>query len=171
VIGCSGAGKTTLSRKLASATGLPFVSLDARFWQPGWIETPRKEWRDRVGRLAAEDAWVMDGSYVGTLDISLPRADTLVWIDLPRHVCVRRVLWRIATSYGRVRSEMAPGCAERLDLEFLRYIWTFNDKYRPLIVSSLTTHGPHLSPVIIRRDADTARFLDKVAREKPRTAS
>jgi adenylate kinase family enzyme len=170
VLGCSGAGKTTFARKLASVTRLPLVSLDACFWLPGWIETPRQEWRGRVERLAAEDAWIMDGSYVGTLDIRLPRADTLLWLDLPRHVCMRRVLWRIATSYGRVRSEMAPGCAERFDLQFLHYIWTFTDKYRPLIASALARHGPHLSPVIIRRDADAARFLDKVAREKPRKA-
>ena len=45
-------------------------------------------------------------------------------------------------------------------LEFLRYIWDFNAKSRPQIVSMLAEHGRHLQPVVFRRDRDVARFLD-----------
>jgi adenylate kinase family enzyme len=45
VVGSSGAGKSTFARDLGARTGLPVVHLDRPFWRPGWVETPREEWR------------------------------------------------------------------------------------------------------------------------------
>lgn len=160
VVGCAGAGKSTFSRQLAERTGLPLVSLDAEFWQPDWKPMPRDLWRPKVGQLSAAETWIQDGNFDGTLDVRLPLADTIVWFDLPRRICMWRVLKRIALGYGEVRPEMAPGCPERLDPEFLHYVWTFNTAHRPRIGTALAAHGAHLTPVIIRHDADAARFLD-----------
>ncbi len=162
VIGCSGAGKSTFAKRLATRTGLPLVSLDAAFWQPGWVETPREPWRQRVADLVAGDNWIMDGTFVATLDLRLPRADTVIWFDHPRRVCMSWVLWRIATTYGRGRPEMAPGCPERLDLGFLRYVWTFDTQFRPRIEAALSQHGRHLAPVMFRHDAQVREFLDRI---------
>jgi adenylate kinase family enzyme len=125
VIGISGAGKSTFTRKLAARTGLPVIHLDTEFWQPGWKITPREQWRPKVAKLVEREAWIMDGSFGASLDLRLPRADTVVWFDYPRHVCLRRAIWRVLTSYGRVRPDLAPECPEKFDLEFLRYIWGF----------------------------------------------
>ena len=141
VIGISGAGKSTFSRALAARTGLPLIHLDKEFWQPGWMQTPRPQWRAKVAELAAGERWIMDGNYAGTLDLRLPRADTVVWFDYPRLLCLRRVAWRAVTSYGRVRRRYGRGCPERFDLEFLRYIWTFNAKERPRVVAALEQFG------------------------------
>ena len=163
VIGCSGAGKSRFSRALAASTGLPLVSLDAEFWRPGWVITPRAEWRPRVAELVARPAWIMDGNFDSSLDIRLPRADAVFLFDLPRHVCLRRILWRVATSYGQVRPEMAAGCPERFDLAFLRWVWRFNEAERPQIMGALATHGGHVSPVIFRHDAQVRDFLAQLA--------
>jgi hypothetical protein len=43
----------------------------------------------------ARDAWVIGGSYRGTLgDLVLDRADTVVWLDLPRRVWLTRLVLR-----------------------------------------------------------------------------
>jgi adenylate kinase family enzyme len=160
VIGNSGAGKSTFSRALAARTRLPLIHLDSEFWQAGWKITPREQWRAKVAQLVTREAWIMDGNFGASLDLRLPRADTVVWFDYPRHVCLRRAVWRVLTTYGKVRADLAPGCPERFDLEFLRYIWDFNAKSRPQIVTMLTDHGRHLQPVVFRRDGDAARFLD-----------
>ena len=162
VIGISGAGKSTFSRTLTAKTGLPLIHLDTEFWQPGWKITPREEWRAKVAKLIEREAWIMDGSFGATLDLRLPRADTVVWFDYPRYVCLRRALWRVVTTYGRVRDDLSPGCPEKLDLEFLRYIWDFNAKSRPQIVTMLDDYGGHLEPVVFRRDRDVVRFLDSL---------
>jgi adenylate kinase family enzyme len=65
VIGSGGAGKSTFSVALGKRLELPVIHLDAHFWRPGWVETPKPEWRERVAQLAARDAWVMDGNYGG----------------------------------------------------------------------------------------------------------
>jgi adenylate kinase family enzyme len=105
----------------------------------------------------------MDGNYGGSLDLRLLRADTVVWFDYARHVCVGRALWRVLTTHSRVRPDLAPGCPEQFDGQFLRYIWAFNIKNRPTILAALAAHGRHLTPIVVRRDADAARFLARLA--------
>ena len=164
VIGISGAGKSTFSRALAAKTGLPLIHLDKEFWQPGWVETPRSQWRARVAELAARARWIMDGNFDSSLDLRLPRADAVFWFDYPRLLCLRRVLGRIVTSYNTVRPDMGADCPERIDLEFLRYIWSFNARQRPRTMAALAQFGGHLEPVVFRRDRDVARVLDAVPR-------
>ena len=163
IIGCPGAGKSTLAARLATLTGLPLISLDREFWQPGWQETPTEQWRARVAALAAGERWIIEGNYGASLDLRLPRADLLVWLDPPRRVCMYRALRRSLLGYGRTRPDMAPGCPERIDPEFFRYIWTFAATQNPLVHRMLAAHGRHLAPVIIRRDGEAHRFLASVA--------
>jgi len=162
IIGIPGAGKSTFARKLAAKTGLPLIHLDAEFWKPGWKVTERAEWRARLAKLAEREAWIMDGNYGASLELRLPRADTVMWFDYPRLVCLWRVLRRVATTYGRVRPDLAPGCPEQFDGEFLRFIWNFNANSRPQIVAMLAEHGGHLSPIVFRRDLDLSAPLPGV---------
>ncbi len=104
----------------------------------------------------------MDGNFDNTLDLRLPRADTLIWFDAPASRCIWRALSRVARTYGRVRPDMGDGCPERFDLDFLHYIATFNRVRRPRIAARISEHGAHLSPVMIRRDRDARAFLDQI---------
>ncbi len=162
IIGISGAGKTTLSTALAARTGLPLIHLDKEFWQPGWKITPREEWREKVAALASAERWIMDGNFDGSLDLRLPRADTLIWFDYPTHVCLWRAMKRAARSYGRVRPDLAPGCPERFDLDFLQYIWAFNRVQRPRTLARIAAYGAHLEPIVIRRDSDARGLLARI---------
>ena len=165
IIGISGAGKSTFARGFAARTRLPLVHLDREFWQPGWVLTKRDIWRPRVAALAAADRWIMDGNYGASLDLRLPRADTVIWFDYPRIKCLRRAFWRSWSTYGRVRDDMAPGCPEQFDPGFARYIWRFNDLERHGILRALREHGSHLRPVIIRNDRGAAAFLASLPHE------
>jgi len=144
VLGSSGSGKSTFTRALAERTGLPSVSLDALFWQPGWVEPPREAFEARVREAIAAPRWIIDGNFLthGLGAERIARADTIVWFDLPTWVCLTGVVVRIATGYGRVRSEMAPGCAERFELAFLDYVRTFRAKQRPKIARALALARP-----------------------------
>jgi len=99
VIGSGGAGKSTFARRLAQCAGLPLIHLDAIYWKPGWLETPKEEWTQVVESLLAGERWVMDGNYGGTLEQRLASCDTVVFLDLPRSLC----LWRAAVRWVRFR--------------------------------------------------------------------
>ena len=74
---------------------MPYVELDAIHWQAGWTELDAPELRRRVEPLVERDAWVIDGSYRGKLgDLVLERADTVVWLDLPRRIWLPRLIMR-----------------------------------------------------------------------------
>ena len=49
VIGCPGSGKSTFSRTLSEATGLPLIHLDKEFWNAGWVETSSEQWIQKLG--------------------------------------------------------------------------------------------------------------------------
>ena len=91
VVGNSGSGKTALARRLAALIDAPFVELDGHRHQAGWTELSDDDLRARVAELCAGDRWVVDGNYDAVRDLVWARADTVVWIDLPRwRVTARR---------------------------------------------------------------------------------
>jgi adenylate kinase family enzyme len=94
LVGTSGSGKTTVGRRLAGALGVPFIELDAIFHQPDWQELPRDEFRALVTEATAVDGWVVDGNYSAVRDLVWDRADTVVWIDLPRATVMRQIVTR-----------------------------------------------------------------------------
>jgi adenylate kinase family enzyme len=162
VIGSPGAGKSTLARRAAQRTGLPLVHLDAEYWRPNWVEPPASEWHARLAQLIADDRWVMDGNYGGSMDLRLARADTTVWLDYPTMLCLWRVLGRIVLHRGSSRPDMAPGCPEQLDLEFLRYIATFRRAKRPSIVRRLERFAGEV--VRLSTPAEAERWLAQLGR-------
>ena len=36
-------------------------------------------------------------------------------------------MWRTLVHWGKVRSDVAPGCPDQFDPKFIRYIWRFKD--------------------------------------------
>lgn len=165
VLGCSGSGKTTFSRALAGKLNLPFVSLDQLYWQPGWREPVEAEFTTRVVEAASGPAWVMDGNFTrqGGWELRRERADTVVLFDLPRWKCLLGAFHRIATTYGTVRPEMAPGCPERIDPTFLRYVWNFRGTHRPALLAKLAGLRSDQPLHTFRTRAEAGAFLAAVA--------
>ncbi len=101
VVGDSCSGKTTLAAALAERFGLRHIEIDALSWAPGWTEVPRDRLRQLVREAIAEPGWAMDGNYQSSLgDLTLAAAGTIVWLDLPLHVTLRRT---VARSWRRWR--------------------------------------------------------------------
>jgi adenylate kinase family enzyme len=163
VIGVGGSGKSTLARKLAAALQLPLIHLDAQHWKPGWTPTPADEWRRQVQALVAQSHWVMDGNYGGTLDLRLARADTVVFLDLPRYVSLWRVLKRSLRYWGRSRPDMAPGCPERLSWEFVGWVWNYRTRRRPGILRKLA-ELEETRVIILTSQREVDHFLEQVNR-------
>jgi adenylate kinase family enzyme len=105
----------------------------------------------------------MDGNYGGTLDLRLPRADLLVLCDAHRLLCLGRVLRRRLAYRATGRSDLPPGCPERLDAEHLRYVWRYPRRSRPRLLAAVATHAPALTVVRLRSRAEVRRWLDTLS--------
>lgn len=161
VIGSPGAGKSTFARALAVRTGLPLVHLDAEYHLPGWVERPDDEWHAKLEGILAREAWIIDGNYGGSMDRRLARADAAILLDYPTWLCLWRVIKRVTTLNGQVRPDAAPGCPERLDLEFLAYVANF----RRVKTRALERRLKAFPGTVIRlaKPGDAQAFLDRQA--------
>lgn len=157
VVGSGGAGKTTFAIACSKATGLPVVHLDEHFWSPGWIESNPEEWRERQVDLLSGDRWIADGNYGNTLDLRLSLADTIIWLDFPRHVCLFGAVRRTLFNYGRPMQ--AEGCPERFDREFLEWVWKFPQESRPKLTEAIALHGHRANVLQFRSQRETREFL------------
>lgn len=123
VIGYSGSGKSTLAKALAAHYGIPVLHLDSVNFVPGWEERDREEAMAQVFAFMQQPDWVIDGNYGGFYrEERLAAADEIIFLNFPRRICLLRAYRRYRTYHGRVREDMAPGCAEKFDFEFFRWI-------------------------------------------------
>ncbi len=162
IIGCCGSGKSTLAKQLAKCIDLPLIHLDSEYWKPGWERPPKNEWEKRVKHLCTASSWVMDGNYFSTLSIRLAHADTVIFLDLNKFLCTYRVIKRALSSKQKVRSDMAQGCEERIDIEFIRFVWNFNKTMRPRIYELLESY-PQLKIIVLSNSEDIKRLLKSFA--------
>lgn len=158
IVGCPGAGKSWLAERVAARTGSPLIRLDQEHWQPGWVAPPAASWLSRVAELTERPDWVMDGNYAGTIEIRLPRADAIIFLDLPRWRCMASLLLRTLRHLGRTRPSMAPGCPERFSLEFLKHAFRCREAIRPLTLAAMATLRGDQRGFVLRSRADVTAF-------------
>jgi len=161
IIGSGGSGKSTLARRLGEILALPVIHLDKEFWQPGWIATPKEEWYEKQKNLISKPEWIADGNFGGSLEIRLEKADTVIFLDFNRFVCMRSVIKRWLTNIGKTRPDMTDGCPEKIDFEFLKWVWQFPLKSRPDIVEKVAKYeNPEL--IVIKNRKKLKQFIKEI---------
>ena len=130
IIGCGGAGKSTLARQMGEKLGLPVVHLDQLWWKPGWVESTPEEFDGKLAVELEKPQWIMDGNFDRTIPARIAKCDAIIYLDLSRFACLMGVLKRVMTTHGKVRPDMGEGCPERFDLDFLKWVWDFNKNKR-----------------------------------------
>lgn len=83
VVGTTGSGKSTVSRRLAALLRMPHLEMDRMFWRPGWRQAPQAEFMATVTAAVAAERWVLDGSYNATIPVKWARTDVVIWLDYP----------------------------------------------------------------------------------------
>jgi adenylate kinase family enzyme len=169
VIGNSGSGKTTVAKAIAAALGVPHLELDGVFHQPDWQPLDTDEFRRIVSEFTEADCWVVDGNYSAVRDIVWRRADTVVWLDAPRHRVMRRLFARTMRRMA-TRTELWNGNRERWRYLFSReesillYAWTSHYRTRAKFESAQADpDNAHLTFLRIRTPEDTAELLRGLA--------
>jgi adenylate kinase family enzyme len=169
VVGNAGSGKSGLSRRIAAALDIPHVELDSIHHLPGWVPIDPDEFIARIGAIASTDDWVIDGNY-RTVVVDGPvwrRADTVVWLDLPRRTVMRQVVTRTLRRVIR-REELWNGNREPLRnlwawdpyRSIIRWAWTQHDKYQERFGSAMESPAnAHINFVRLRSHQEADRWV------------
>lgn len=165
VVGCSGAGKSTFCRRLSDITKLPHVSLDGHYWQAGWVTPSGEVWRAIHRSLIERECWIIDGTFYSTMEERLEAADTVIFMDYPRLRCVWRILRRTVRWWRRNRPEMADGCQERFDFDFLKYVWRFHQRDRPGVVAAIEKRAKDRRVYVLTNDREAEAVLRQFAQD------
>lgn len=89
VVGTTGVGKTTLSKKISILLNIPFIEIDQIFWGPDWKKPTNREFYDNFKFiLETHEQWVLDGNYTKTNDLKWKNCETVIWI----HFSITRTL-------------------------------------------------------------------------------
>ncbi len=167
VIGVSGNGKTTFSRRLAALLGAPAVELDSLVHQAGWRQASDEEVRAAVRDVMAKhDRWVIDGSYVKKLgELVFDSADTVVWLDLPLPLVMTRLVKRALKDIVTQR-DLFNGNRQTLSYAFFvkdsLVGYAFKEYFRRRRETPrYFAERPHLAPKLVRLRSPRAveRFL------------
>ncbi|HWK92086.1 MAG TPA: AAA family ATPase [Luteimicrobium sp.] len=167
VAGVSGAGKTTLARRLGARLGLPHTEIDGLYHGPDW--TPRETFLDDVRAVLEQPAWVTEWQYREVRPLILARAELLVWLDLPTPVAMHRVIRR--TLRRRVRREVLWNGNQEPPLRtfftddehIVRWAWSTRSSLRGLD-ERLASEAPHLVVVRLRSRAQVEDWFQRLPR-------
>lgn len=173
VVGMSGSGKSTLARAIADRLDVPCIELDAIHHLPGWEPIAPDAFLAEVDRRTQLDGWVVDGNYRAVVREGpvWDRADTVVWLDLPKRQAVRQVTWRTLRR-AITREELWNGNRERLrdvcSLDPMRsmpvYVWTqYERKHAYLEAAMRDPARAHLTFVHLRSHREAAAWVAAIA--------
>lgn len=164
IIGFSGCGKSTLARRLSEILNIEPTYMDALHWLPGWVESTKEHKRELLAPVLERDRWIVEGSYRAILyKERIEKSDTIIFLDYNRFLCLWRVIKRRIMYNGKTRPDMGEGCAEKLDLEFLKWVvWDCRKKRKKIYGELEQIKGKNI--YIFRRTRQSEEFLKEVER-------
>ncbi|MGB1012337.1 MAG: adenylate kinase [Thiolinea sp.] len=87
VFGKPASGKSTLSKQLASATGIKLYALDSILYKSDGEEVSREVYEKTHERILVSEEWIIEGfgpmNSLLSFNRRLEEAETLIYIDLP----------------------------------------------------------------------------------------
>ena len=164
IIGGSGSGKSTLANILSESMKIPVIHLDYINYKPNWIQVDKVERDKIISEKSDEDKWIIDGNYNKTLKERLIKSDLIIWLDYSSYTQIKGVVKRIAQNYNKERSEI-PGCKERINLKFIKYVATYNKVKRPEMLEILKDL-PEDKLLIFKKQKDLNNWLKKYVTNK-----
>lgn len=157
VIGCPGSGKSTFSKALNKATGIPLYHLDAIWHKPDKTHITREDFDKRISEIFATPEWIIDGNYNRTIKSRLQQCDTVFLFDLPTAVCLTGATERL----GKCRYDM-PWIENELDPEFEIFIKDFAEKSLPRIYELIEKYKADKQVIIFKSREETDDYINKM---------
>jgi adenylate kinase family enzyme len=152
VLGCAGSGKTSLAQQIGDRTGLPVICLDEMSRR---LRGELSSFRSSLKEAHAKEAWISDGNFAQvSFDIRLPRAELIIWLELPRILCGWRACRRVLRQGEPHKLRDLPAV--------LAFIWRFDRVNRTLIEVARSTHGTGVPVIRLKSGREIAGFLQSL---------
>jgi len=159
IVGAPGSGKSTFARRLGEITDLPVILMDHIHYLPGWVERAQQDKVSKAQAIHDQDRWIFEGGLAATDTARAARADRLIWLDLPLPIRFARILKRRVQFRGTTRRELPGNCPERLDPQFLAYMFRTRNTGRDQI-AQMIADAPHLTVHHLRTSTGADTFLE-----------
>jgi adenylate kinase family enzyme len=154
IIGLPGSGKSSFATKLGKILDIPVHHLDKEMFKGG-VKRDRDEFLSMKRVLVQEDSWIIEGCSLSTLEMRFARADTVIYMDLPRLLCLWRVCKRVFT-FDEYLAET--GCLQGVNWTLIKYIWNFDKDKRPAI-EELRKRYPDVKFIVFHDVHDAERYI------------
>lgn len=160
IIGSPGSGKSTLALELSKQLNLPVYHLDRYQWESGWAKRDRQAFIKDHQELCARDSWIIDGCGVRLLLAERAHhADAIIFLDIPRLVCIWRIIKRWWQTRNTDRADVPEGCRDRLSWQLFVYVWKFPAQLHAHIMEQLSEARSQKLVVILSSAREVADFL------------
>ncbi|PKF77889.1 topology modulation protein [Vibrio sp. vnigr-6D03] len=167
IAGNAGSGKTTLAKALGEALDLPVASLDGVVWKEGWVTASKEERTRGEQGLIEPKSWIIEGVSKSVRK----NADFIVFLDIPRHICLLRCLKRNLPYLFKSRPELPDNCPEILILpSLIKLIWLFPTRARNVILQSIDQQNGIVIDELIKVEELVAKIILEVAAKRNKTS-
>ncbi len=122
------------------------------------MERDYNEFLDIQQSLVAGGSWMIDGNCIRSLAMRYARADLVIYLNYPRHICYWRILKRIFTKNPAI-DDRSPGCKETINFKLLRYMWTFHHRVEQSILH-LQQQYPTIKFVEVRSERELEKLKE-----------
>jgi len=171
IIGDSGAGKSTLARELSEILQIPTLHLD-KIWLDGFSSKDLVTKQEEFIEANIND-WIIEGNYQGTMDLRIPLADLIIWLEVSPYKALYRVIYRsIRHRFLHDRADIPVNFKENFDKEwfdFLQFVWKSQQKNREIFPQIIDKYKKADKLVILKKNKDKKNLLGllkKNAKEK-----
>ncbi len=167
IVGYSGSGKSTLARELAKIYQTDILHFDTVHFLPNW-KIRDKEEKKRITKdfLDTHNSWIIDGNYSKLFyERRMAEADVIILLLFNRFLCLHRAYCRYLRYKNTTRPDMAKGCKEKFDLEFVKWIlWEgrtkqAKDRYKGLI----SQYGEKV--IVIKNQKQLDKYIQSVSNQ------
>lgn len=159
IVGAPGSGKTTLSHELEKIYKLPVFNIDTIYQFPNWVMRDPAERDAMIIEEANKEQWIIDGTFIDTLEYRVNRADIIFFLDYNTITFLKGIFTRLIKNYGKEKPDM-PGCIERFDLSFIFYVLTYNIRRRKYIVEILERYKEK-NLKIFKKQRDLKKWVEE----------
>ncbi|MBX9906279.1 AAA family ATPase [Patescibacteria group bacterium] len=159
IIGCPGAGKTTLARRLGAQLDIPVHHLDQYFWKENRISISQEDFLKIQKDLMAEKRWIIDGNFTKSIENRVINSDTVIFLDFSKTIILWRIFKRYIQYFGKVRPDVGGNNKEKIEWKNIKFIL----KYPAKDIHDVLARYTDKDIFILHNPKEVADFLKKAA--------